>query len=409
MNEILDSNQNKDSASLHNLLIILVKWRKVIFWNTFIVTVAAVIISLMLDKWYTSTASILPPKKKSGLFGDISGFSSTIKDLSKTLSRLGTTSDEAFNYLAILQSRTASKKVIEKFNLRKVYKIPEDKPYENVIEALKDNVDFNVEDEGNITINVTDKSPQRAADIANYYVDLLNEISIELNTREAKSHREFIEKRYNKLLYDIKVVEDSIKIFSKNYNVYGIEEQVKSIIKTAVDLRSKTEEKKIELDIFRLRHDDTHPLIIQTQLELNELQKKSKELQFGNEIKASGLFVPFKDIPEVGLNYIRLMRDYEVQNKLLEFLLPVYEQAKIDEQKDIPVVLVLDRAIPAEKKTYPKRMIIVLISFFLSFLLAVGFVLFKESLQNLKSDPIKYQRIKTGIFDPLKSIFKRRK
>lgn len=408
MNEILYSNQNKDSVSLHKLLIILVKWRKVIFWNTFIVTVAAVIVSLMLDKWYTSTASILPPKKKSGLFGDISGFSSTIKDLSKTLSRLGTTSDEAFNYLAILQSRTASMKVIEKFNLRKVYKIPEDKPYENVIEALKNNVVFNVEDEGNITINVTDKSPQRAADIANYYVDLLNEISIELNTREAKSHREFIEKRYNKLLYDIKVVEDSIKVFSKNYNVYGIEEQVKSIIKTAVDLKSKTEEKKIELDIFRLRHDDTHPLIVQTQLELNELQKKSKELQFGNEIKASGLFVPFKDIPEVGLNYIRLMRDYEVQNKLLEFLLPVYEQAKIDEQRDIPVVLVLDRAIPAEKKTYPKRMIIVLISFFLSFLLAVGFVLFKEYLQNLKADPIKYQSIRTGIFDPLKSIFKRK-
>lgn len=409
MNEISNPNLNKDSMSIQNLLIILIKWRKIIFWNTLIVTLAAVIVSLMLDKWYTSTASILPPKKKGGLFGDISGFSSTIKDLSKTLSRLGTTYDEAFNYLAILQSRTASMKVIEKFNLRKVYKIPEDKPYENVIEALKDNVDFNVEDEGNITINVTDKSPQRAADIANYYVDLLNEISIELNTREAKSHREFIEKRYNKLLYDIKVVEDSIKIFNRNYNVYGIEEQVKSIIKTAVDLKSKAEEKKIALDIYRLSHDESHPLIIQTKLELNELQKKSKELQIGNEIKSSGLFVPFKDIPEVGLNYIRLMRDYEVQNKLLEFLLPVYEQAKIDEQKDVPVVLVLDRAIPAEKKTYPKRMIIVLISFFLSFLLAVGFVLFKEYLQNLKTDPIKYQRLKTGIFDPLKRFFKRKK
>jgi uncharacterized protein involved in exopolysaccharide biosynthesis len=409
MNEFSNPNQNKDSISIQSLLITILKWRKVIFWNTFIVTVAAIIVSLMLDKWYTSTASILPPKKKAGLFGDISGFSSTIKDLSKTLSRLGTTSDEAFNYLAILQSRTASMKVIEKFNLKQVYKIPEDKPYENVIEALKNNVDFNVEDEGNITINVTDKSPQRAADIANYYVDLLNEISIELNTREAKSHREFIEKRFNKLIYDIKAKEDSLKIFSKNYNVYGIEEQVKSIIKTAVDLRSKTEEKKIQLDIYKLSHDETSPLIIQTQLELNELQKKSKELQIGSEIKSSMLFVPFKDIPDVGMNYVRLIRDYEVQNKLLEFLLPIYEQAKIDEQKDIPVVLVLDKAIPAEKKTYPKRMIIVLISFFLSFLLAVGYVFVKESFQNLKSDPIKYERIKTGIFDPLNKFFIRKK
>jgi uncharacterized protein involved in exopolysaccharide biosynthesis len=71
------------------------------------------------------------------------------------------------------------------------------------------------------------------------------------------------------------------------------------------------------------------------------------------------LFVPFKDVPELGLQYLRLYRDYEIQNKLLEFILPLYEQAKIEEQRDVPVVQVLDRAVPPEKKARPFRTLIV--------------------------------------------------
>jgi len=397
------------SKTLEDFIIILVKWRKIIFWNTLIITLAAVVISLLIDKWYISTASILPPKKKGGLFGDIAGFSSTIKDLSKTLGRLGATSDEAFNYLAILQSRTASIKVIDKFNLRDVYEIDEDKPIETLIDALKNNVDFNVEDEGTVTINVSDKSPKRAADMANYYVEILNEISIELSTREAKSNRGFIETRYNQVLVDIKDIEDSLKIFSQKFNIYGIEEQTKVAIKSAADLKAQVEAKQIELDVYRLSQDETHPMIIQTKLQVEELQKKLKELQSSDEITKSGFFIPFKKIPEVGVKYVRLMRDYEIQTRLMEFILPIYEQAKIEEQKEIPVVLVLDKGMPAERKSAPKRAIIVLAAFLISLLLGISYVLILESFQNLKSEEARYQTFRNGIILPLKHFFKSNK
>jgi uncharacterized protein involved in exopolysaccharide biosynthesis len=410
--QIMNTSEKQEvskSKSFEDFIIILVKWRKIIFWNTLIITLAAVIISLLMDKWYTSTASILPPKKKGGLFGDIAGFSSTIKDLSKTLGRLGATSDEAFNYLAIMQSRTASIKVIDKFNLRKVYKIEKDKPIEAVIDELKNNVNFNVEDEGTVTINVSDKNPKRAADMANYYVEILNEISIELSTREAKNNREFIERRYNQVLVDIKDIEDSLKIFSQKFNIYGIEEQTKVAIKSAADLKAQVEAKQIELDIYKLNQEDTHPLIIQTKLQLEELQKKLKDLQSSDEITKSGFFIPFKKIPEVGIKYVRLMRDYEVQTRLMEFILPIYEQAKIEEQKEIPVVLVLDKGMPAERKSAPKRAIIVLAAFLISLLLGVSYVLILESFQNLKNEETRYQTFRNGIIIPLKHFFKSNK
>ena len=65
--------------------------------------------------------------------------------------------------------------------------------------------------------------------------------------------------------------------------------------------------------------------------------------------------------------YVRLMRDYEIQNKLLEFIYPIYEQARIEEQKDMPVVLVVDTAIPPQKKSSPKRVLIVIGAFLISF------------------------------------------
>lgn len=395
-----------ESQNFEAFISILVKWRKIIFWNTLLITLAAIVISLLLDKWYTSTASILPPKKKSGLFGDVAGFSSTIKDLSKTLGRLGATSDEAYNYLAILQSRNASQKVIDNFNLRDVYKIDKNKPFEIVIDALKNNVNFNVEDEGYVTINVSDKNPTRAANMANYYVEILNEISIDLSTREARNNREFIESRYTQVLIDIKKNEDSLKIFSQKFNIYGIEEQTKVAIKSAADLQAQVEAKKIELDLYKLVQDESSPIILQTKLQLEELQKKLRELQSSDEITKAGFFIPFKKIPEVGIQYVRLMRDYEIQTKLMEFILPIYEQAKIEEQKEIPVVLVLDNAVPAERKSAPKRALIVLVAFLLSFLLGLGYVLILESFNRLKNDERRYLVFRENIVIPLKHFFK---
>jgi len=404
------NSQELEQKSFIDFLIILVKWRKLIILNVVIITLSAVIISLIMPKWYTSTANILPPKNTGGLLGSISGFSSTIKDLSKTLGRLGTTSEEAYNYLAILQSRTSFEKVINKFNLREVYKFDPDAPIEEIIDELESNVKFNVEDEGNITIKVTDKDPKRAAAMANYFVQILNEISIELGTIEAKNNREFIEKRYLQVLKDLKNVEDSLKYFSERFSVYSIEDQTKAAIKAAADIKAQIELQKIEYELLSRNYGNDHPLVLEKKLMINELQNRLKTMKFGESNLTSSslsLYTPFSQLPEVGIEYLRLMREYELQGKLLEFILPVYEQAKIEEKKDIPVCVVLDKAVPAQKKSYPKRVIIVVASFAGSLFLSIILALFLEKLSNLPHDAEKYKKITEGIFIPLKSFFKR--
>lgn len=399
----------EESKKFEDFLILIVKHRNSILINVLVITISAIIISLTIEKRYTATASIIPPKNKES----IGGFSSTIQNISNTLmGRLGNVSEEAYSYLAILQSRSASEKVIEKFNLREVYEMNENIPSEDVRKALGSNVEFSIEDEGNFLISVTDKNPIRASNMANYYVEILNEISTALSVSEARSNREFIEKRFFQLQADIIDVEDSLKKFSEKYHVFEMQEQLKAAITAAAELKAQTELALIERDFLIINLGKDNPLVAQANLKLSKLNRRLAEMNFGEDknVKSSlNLFIPFENIPETGIQYIRLMRDFEIQNKILEFIYPLYEQAKIEEQKNIPAVLILDKAIPPEKKSSPKRMIIVSVAFMLSLFFSIIYAIVKESYLSIQTDEERYSKIKNNIVIPIKNMFRLRR
>jgi len=302
---------------------VLWKWRRFLFINLLAASVVIAGITLLIPNRYKSIARLLPPKQRGGsLPSSISQLAQNFLPLG-TLGRLGA-SQESYNYLAILQSYTAMERLINKFNLSEVYDITPRTSLQKTMKALEDYLDFKIEDEGTITITVWDTDPQRAADMANYLVDVLNDISIRLGTKEATDNRVFVEKRYLKVLDDLKNTEDSLKRFQAKYGIYSLQEAL------------------------------------------------------GGKTLSS--FVPLDKVPELTMDYIRLYRDLEIQNKLLEFALPLYEQAKVDEQKEIPVVLVLDKAVPGERKDTPKRMLLVAASAVLIFIILTAYVFFVEAL-----------------------------
>ena len=405
------TNGRYDTSDIIDILVILTKWRKFIVINSLIVTIVTVAVSMLLPKWYASTVSVLPPQKKSGLAGDLAGFSTVFQDFSKALGRVATSApQEIYNYLAILNSRTVMEKVIREFNLRQVYELEAGAPIENVIAALGEQIDFAVHEEGNVTITVYDRVPQRAADMANYFVKLLNEISLELGIREAQSHREFVERRYRQAQSDLRAAEDTLKNFQEKRGVYAMPEQIKAAIAAAAELKSQILIKEIGLGVFERVFEKDAAEIQRARLELNEMNKKLAEMKYGTEKrleeKTLNLFVPFRDVPELGMEYLRLYRDFEIKNKLLAFLLPIYEQAKIEEQKNIPVVLVLDKAVPAEKRAKPRRSIIVLFAAGSSLFLGIIVALWCEAFLRLKANPERYRKIQQGIILPLRQSWR---
>jgi uncharacterized protein involved in exopolysaccharide biosynthesis len=405
-NPLKQTNGQYDTKDVIDVLVILTKWRKFIIINCLIVTIGAAAVSLMMPKWYAATASVIPPQKKGGLFEAIPGFASAFQNFSKTWGKLNTASEGAYQYLTILKSRTVMEKVIREYNLRQVYDIDESAPIENVIAALGKQAYFAVHEEGNVTVTVYDKSPQRAADMANSFVKTLNDLSIELGTREAKNNREFIERGYRQAQSNLRAAEDSLKKFQEKYGMYAMPEQTKAAINAAAALKSQILIKEIEVGVLVRVLAKQAPELQRARLELSEMNKKLAEMKYGTENwreeKTLRLFVPFNDVPELGMEYIRLYRDFEIKNKLLGFLLPIYEQAKIEEQKNIPVLLVLDKAVPAERKSRPRRSLIVLFASCASLFLGIIAALWYEAFQRMKADPERYHKIQQGIISPLR-------
>jgi tyrosine-protein kinase Etk/Wzc len=328
----------KEKTSFLDSLGVLITWRRFIIINYLVVLILVVIVVFLLPKWYRATASILPPKDQTmqNLFG---GSSSLLRGLS--ISKLGGSQGAGvYNYLAILKSRSTMEEVVEKFNLIDVYDIG-NHSMELAIKALRGNASFEVQDEENINIEILDKDPQRAADMANYFVQILNRRSIELATAEAKSNREFIEKRVGELRDSLQLAENKLKDFQKQTGMVITPEQSASMSAVA-DLYAMKAKKELESAILAKTVSPDNELLRQYHLELAELTKK------------------LSGIPENGLTSIRLYRDVVTYQKILEFLIPMYEQAKINEQKDLPVLLILDKAIPAEYKVKPQRILIIL-------------------------------------------------
>ena len=254
--------------------------------------------------------------------------------------------------------------------------------------------------------------PKRASEMANFYVKIVNEMSVELGVTESRNNRQFIEKRFIQAQTDIANIEDSLENFSRKYNVMALEEQMKAAIEVAAKVKAELEIAKLEQTILLRNYGEDSPIVKDASLKVSELNNQLANLKFGEDknLKSSlNLFVPFEKVPETGVMYVRLMRDYEIQNKLLEFIYPIYEQARIEEQKDMPVVLVVDEAISPQKKSSPKRTLIVIGAFLISFFFSLGYVLIKETYRTVQSDEERFKKIKEGILDPLKFSFRSKK
>lgn len=360
------SNNGKRETQLLDLLIVVLKRRRLIAINLVIVTIVAVVVSLLLSKWYTATTSILPPKQQD-IFGSVSGGSSLMRNL-QGVARLGGVNAKsgAYNYFAIFKSRSAMEAVIRRFDLIKVYEIA-DSSMEKAIRELEGNVTFEQTDDEYIRIEVLDRDPRRAADIANAFVEVLNSLSIQLGTQEARSNREFIEKRLTESKDDLRNSEERLLSFQEKTGMVMTSEESASAsgVASLYALRAK---KEVELAILKRGTTMDNEQTRQLSVELGELNKK------------------LASIPEEGMESFRLYRNVVVQQKIVEFLVPLYEQARIDEQKDIPVILVLDKAHPPERKTKPKRLLLVLVWDTVCLLGTVLFIMARETFRRLQRE-----------------------
>ncbi len=382
---VLLNHNHKSKSTFWQFLYVLLKWKWFLAASFVGIMIVVTILILLVPREYKAEASVLPPKSSSLLSG-LSGISSVLQNVSPLLSKAGLSpTADVYTYLAILSSRTVIDSVISKFDLVKVYRIT-GYPMFNAEKTLRENTNFEIDENNAIDITVMDRSPVRAAAMANYFVHLLNEIYIKVSIEEAHNNKIFIEKRYEKNLVDLRNAEDTLQAFEQHYKIYDMPQQAKAAITAGADLQAQRMAAEVELGVLKRQFGEDAPQVRLKAMQIEELNSQMEDLQTGKGDgmnKGISVLPAFKNVPALGMAYLRLFRDYEIQTKLLEFILPLYEQAKIEEQKDTPAVIVLDSAVPPEKPSTPNRVFLELI-----FALVVGplLVYFVHVLERVRNE-----------------------
>lgn len=366
---------------------------------TLAAAVISLVVSLLLPNIYTSRTLILPVQEENGM---MSAMLNQLGGLATLATGAGvplggpTTADL---YVSMLKSEAVKDPVIERFNLLDIY----GKKYRtDAYRVLDKNTSVSVgKKDGIITIAVSDRDPKRAAAIANAYVDELEHLAVRMSVTGAGQNRSFLEERLVKSKADLSKAEDNLKAFQAKYKAINVSAQAEATIKGVAELRAQLAAQEVQLATYRRQFTDSSQEVKNLATSISNLQAQIAKLEGMDEQSA---MPSVGSVPTIGQEYVRLMREFKIQESLVELLTKQYEMAKFSESKDVSPLQVIQKAKIPEKKSKPNRAVMVIMTALLAFFFSIIGVLVQENLGYMsEQNRERWNEIRRRLFSVKKS------
>jgi capsule polysaccharide export protein KpsE/RkpR len=324
-------------------------------WKLLIITVLSGLIAFgiawYMPNWYASTISFVPPNNAnsmlSGLMGNVS---SALKDLGLGKMNKG----ESYSYLVILNSRSLMDTLINRYQLAEEYQLP-DSVRDDLYKEFLSNYEVELSPEGNYNVTIYSKDRNKAARMANDIVDIANNISLRLQKAEANTNRAYMELRLARTDSMLKSIADTLGKFSRESLVFSPVDQAQAISQSLATLKAAALKQEIQVEMLKNTYGEADPATISARNLLSDLRNQLEKAE--NQPGFAGNFA-LKDALSVGARYLKFYTEYEAMSKVKAFLMPMLEQARLDEIREAPTMYVLDKATPAVRKSRPKRLTI---------------------------------------------------
>jgi len=330
--------------------------------------VTGTLLAFLIPKQFESTAQLMPPDSQSssslamlaGLTGT-GGLGMVAGDL------LGIKTSGAL-FVGVLRSRTVEDRIVDRFDLKKVYRKNLQK---EAREKLADRTAITEDRKsGIITLTVTDQDPKRAAAMASAYVEELNTLTEQLSTSSARRERVFLEERLDAVKQDLEASERDFSQFASSKGAIDITAQGKAMVEAAATLEGQLIAAQSELEGLKQIYSDNNIRVRATQARVDELRQQLRRLggtaggsaETASESDTS--YPTLRQLPILGVPYADKMRRLKVQEAIFEVLTKQYELAKVQEAKEIPSVKVLDAPVVPEHKSFPPRLVIMILGLF---------------------------------------------
>lgn len=371
-----------DEFDILDLLIAFAKHKRVLFGLPILVAILAYAATNLLSVEYTGKAVIFPPQQQQSSASAMLG---QLASLAGGGSGAKTSGDI---YLDMLKSNAIADRIVSRFNLQTLY---ETATLTAARRTLLSRAVFTAQPSGILIIEYEDEDPKLVADIANAFVDELSRLNQVLAVSNASQSRLFYEKQLKKAKDDLVAAEMAMKQMQEKTGMIQLESQGQAAITAAASIRAQIAGKEVEMAAMRSFATERNPEYQRKQQELAGLRAQLSKV----DIDSGTLFVPGSKVPELGLEYARRLRDVKYFQGIFEILAKQFEAAKMDEARDTSIIQILDKALPPEAPSGPKRLLIALISAVVTGFFALLWVALREAEVHARRNPVQAARIDT--------------
>jgi uncharacterized protein involved in exopolysaccharide biosynthesis len=378
-------------------------YRRLLLKSAAYALLAGTLIAFLIPVRYQSTTRLMPPDNRAssglGLLASMAGGSSSSSGSGAGLGGLAGLAGDLLGsqntgdlFIGVLGSETIEDALIDKFQLKRVY---HDSKIEDARKDLAEHTDVSADRKsGIITITVTDHNPERAAAMAQAYVNELDQVVAQVSTSAARRERIFLEERLKSVKVELDGAAKNFSIFASNNTAIDIPAQGKAMVEAAAALQGELIAAQSELEGLRQTYTDDNVRVRALRARVNELNSKLNEIGGAGSLvdtqSDNSLFPSIRKLPILGVTYADLYRETKIAETVYELLTQQYELARVEEAKEIPTVKVLDPAIVPTKRSFPPRILIVGLATILGVGLAILFVWNKAKWDAVEaSDPRK--------------------
>lgn len=374
---------DEDEIGFLTLLAILVRHKRMVFFLPLICATTAAFVSLALPNTYIGTARILPPQQTSAplaaaLLGDLGGLTTG----NAVGSALGLRNPSDL-YVSMLQSRTIADSLIKRFELQELY--DEDSLVETR-EELARSSSIRGEKTGIIVIEVEDRDPSRAAEIANAYVEELDLLTQKVAVTTAGRQRVFLEGQLRQAKEQLSDAEVALRTTQQKTGLINLTDQGRATIESVAYLQAQIQAKQVQLGAMRTSMTESNPDYIRTQRELSGLQAELDKVEKIGSAESGAVIPSAGTLPERGLEYVRKFRDVQYFQTLFDLIAKQYEIAKSQEAAETSLIQVLDQALAPDKKAKPHRALIVFVTATVALILAAMLALVMDARERARKD-----------------------
>ncbi len=358
-----------DEISLLDLLQTFVDNLRLLVFGPLAVGITALGISYLIPPTYTAKTQFLPPQQQQSAAASMLA---SLGSLGGLAGAVGGIKNPADQFLAYMKSVTVQDALIERFKLLDRY---EAKTKTDARLALTSSVRATSGKDGLISVEVDDKDPKFAADLANAHVEELGKLLGKLATTEAQQRRLFFEKQLT--LAKEKLIQSEIELKATGVSGSVLKSNPASAVAAVAGLKAGLTAQEVKLGSMRGYLAETAPEFKQA---LNELA--NLKAQLAKQEKDS----PANSNTTVQGDYVSKYREFKYNETLFELFAKQFEIAKVDESREGAVIQILDVAQPPERKSKPKKALIAIIATLAAGFALLLFVFIRQALKNAGND-----------------------